>query len=194
MHHGTTPHRRKSIWATAQWVRDRIRPPTGPAPGRHWQRNSTVARASLPGAASVPDVASLWLDATTTADLPRRWQYSSAFLTRRAFSSAPVATRPDDPATSNVPFGPGVTNDLDPHPASATTARQVAQRRDPTRIPLSDMRSPVWTVVRNARRPGRDLHCKLRTVHPIEAASPNPSTSLSSLPLPPAGNRLARIP
>lgn len=109
----------------------------------YWQRNSTVARAMLPGAASVPGLASVSLDATTTAVLPRCAQYSSALLTRRAFSSAPVLTRPDEPATRSVPFGPGVTNDLDPHPANATIAAQSAQRQVKASCRSFVMDSPV---------------------------------------------------
>lgn len=148
----------------------RNRPPTSPDPRRYWQRNSTVARASLPGAASVPGVASFSLEVITTADLLRRSQYASASSTRRAFSSAPLKC-PDEPVTQNAPSRAGMTNDLDPHPVNATAARQIAKRKDTVRSPLSDMGSLVRTADPDEQpgsghgRPG--LNLQERKVHLI---------------------------
>src|SRR5690348_12534525 len=93
-----------------------------------------VARANLPGAARLPGLASFSREAITTADLPRRLQYSSASPTRRSFSCAPLRCA-DEPVTSNAPSRVGMTNDLVPHPASARVARQIAKRVNTVRSP-----------------------------------------------------------
>src|SRR5690242_2754466 len=93
-----------------------------------------VARASLPGAARLPGLASFSLEAITTADLPRRLQYSSACPTRRVFSSAPLRCA-DEPVTSNAPSRVGVTNDSVAHPANARVTRQTAKREDMVHSP-----------------------------------------------------------
>src|SRR5690348_6753498 len=100
-----------------------------------------VARANLPGEARVPGLASFSREAITTADLPRRLQYSSASPTRRSFSSAPLRCA-DEPVTSNAPSRVGMTNDLVPHPANARVIKQTARRRD-TALPPLEMGSPV---------------------------------------------------
>ena len=133
--------------------------------GSYRQRNCTVARASLPGAASVPGVASFSLEAITTADLPRRRHYALASSTSWAFSSAPLLC-PDEPVTQNAPSRAGMTNDLDPHPANAMAARQMAKRKDTICSLFIDVGSPVRAAdpeeppggVAPSNRQGRKVH------------------------------------
>lgn len=104
------------------------------------------------------------------ADLPRRLQYASASSTRLAFSSAPLK-RPDEAVTQNAPSRAGMTNDLDPHPASATATRQTAKREGTVRSPFMDVVPPVRTVGPDGQADGdRGLHglnLQERKVHPI---------------------------
>jgi hypothetical protein len=59
-----------------------------------------------------------------------------------------------------------MTNDLDPHPANAMAARQMARRKDTIRSPFIDMGSPVRTIdpeeppgaVAPSNRQGRKVH------------------------------------